>query len=155
LQPEPAGDLLTYEMPEEYQDTFKSGECFEDEFSDKTIKWTPLIGEHEAIIEKLGLANPDMDTDDMTMNIMIKEISGLHANDKMKWIQKLGDEKEVLQNIMAERVCGLDLTIDIHCPRCKTKDEAALPFGVDFWVPMGKVRSRRRERLRRARGLSI
>jgi hypothetical protein len=155
LEPEPNGDLLTYEMPEESQDVFKSGSLFEDEFAGKIIKWSPLLGEQEAILEKLGKSNPDLDTDDMSMNLMIKEISGLHTNDKMKWIQRLGDEKEELQDMMAERVCGLDLTVEVHCPHCKMKYDAALPFGVDFWVPLKKVRSRRRERLRRARGLSI
>jgi hypothetical protein len=150
------GELVVYHFTEEDGEIFRSGEPFEGVFMGKKIKWGMLSGHDEGVIEKLGMQDPDLDTDDLSLAMRIKELEGVDPSDKVQWISELGEERLELQEMMEDHGCGLDTMMSVFCKTCQTRDETPLPFGIaDFWVPLTKIRKRRRERSAKARGLSV
>lgn len=149
------GELLVYPFAPENGEIFKSGEPFEIEFMEKKIKWNMLTGKDEDVIEKLGMQDPDLDTDDLSLAMRLKEIEGVDPNDKVAWVEDLGEERLDLQGMMEEQGCGIDTIMEVFCKSCQKRSEQPLPFDADFWVPLDKVRKRRRARSAKARGLSV
>jgi len=150
----PEGSLVIYHMTEENAKIFKSGEPFELNFMGKQIKWKMLVGKDESVIEKLGRQDPDVDTDDLSLAMRLKEIEDVNVSDKVSWVASLGEERLDLQALMEEQACGLDTMMDVFCTQCQGRFEHPLPFDADFWVPLGKIRKRRRARSARAHGLT-
>ena len=152
---EEGGELVVVNFTEKNGEIFRSGEPFEMDFMGKKIKWKMLTGQEESVIEKLGLQDPDMDTDDLSMAMRLKEVEGVDPTDKVSWIANMGEERLDLQTMMEDSACGLDTVMEVFCKACQTRNESPLPFDADFWVPLGKLRKKRRERAAKARGLSV
>ena len=149
---EEGGDIVFWEFEnEEHREAFKQGVPFEGKLGDKLVKWRMLYGKDEALIERIAQNNPDANTDDLTLNMRIVEVEGMHINDVDKWLKTLGDDRIELIDMMADASAGIDLVIDTSCPWCNSDQEAAIPFGLEFWIPVvAPQRDRRRRRREKA-----
>lgn len=69
----------------------------------------------------------------------IIEVEGVHANDKLKFLDDLDldDAAEVLA-LLDETDGGVESSIDVVCPACGDTQEMQLPFGKEFWMPLRK-----------------
>jgi len=143
------GEILVWNLEgEENLKRFKDGNPFEGKLRDKLIKWRMAYGEDEALIEKVSQSNPNAKTDDLTLRARIIEVEGLNNNDIMSWLSGLGDERIDLQDMMAETTHGVDLVVDTKCAWCHAAQEAAIPFDLEFWIPMVAAERNRRRRRR-------
>jgi len=149
---EDGGEIVCWDFEnEEHQVAFKKGIPFEGKLGDLTIKWRMLYGEDEALIENIAKGNPDVNTDELSLNIKIVEVEGKHRNDVEKWIKTLGDERIELQDMISEASAGVDLVIDVKCPWCDCEQESSVPFDLEFWIPVvAQERTRRRRRREKA-----
>ncbi|MCP4568960.1 MAG: hypothetical protein GY841_15400 [FCB group bacterium] len=146
---EDGGDIVCWEFEyEEHRDAFKRGVPFEGKLRDRLIKWRLLYGEDEAQIERIAQNNPNANTSDLTFNMKIVEVEGMHRNDVDAWLKTLGDERIELQDMMAEASAGVDLVVDAQCPWCDCVQDATIPFDLEFWIPVVQTQRDRRRRRR-------
>lgn len=70
----------------------------------------------------------------------IDSISGVHANDKMRWLESLDlDILNALVEMLDEHDCGIDTAIECECPHCGNFMEVSLPLGSrEFLLPKRK-----------------
>jgi hypothetical protein len=146
---EDGGDLVCWDFEDEkHREAFKNGAPFEGKLGEKTVKWRMAYGEDELLIERLCQNNPKAKTDELNLNARIVEVSDMHRNDVMKWIESMGDERIDLQDLMAEATHGVDLVINVKCPWCNGPGESTIPFDLEFWIPMVATERDRRQRRR-------
>jgi len=145
---EDGGDLVIWGFEkDEHREAFKQGLPFEGKLGERGIKWRMAYGTDEELIEKLSKDNPNAETDDLNLNCRIVEVEGMHRNDVMSWIRKLGDDRIALTDLMSEASAGVDLVVDTRCPWCNSDGEATIPFDLEFWIPVvAAERDRRRRR---------
>lgn len=95
-------------------------------------------GETEVQAAKLAKGRRE-ETVTIALASRIIEIEGVHANDKLRFIDNLDmDDHVALIDQMDAADGGLETAIEIECPHCLTVLDAQLPFGKEFWLPLKK-----------------
>lgn len=130
-------DLPRKAIPADAIEAFKNGNRMSAQFPSTGQEfWFKLMdGDGEKAAEKLMKQNRARQLT-AALASRIVEITGVHSNDKLKFLDQLdmGDANAVL-GILDDNDGGVESAIEVVCPACGETEEMNLPFGKEFWVP--------------------
>lgn len=135
-------DLPVKLLPEESKRIFTEGNRFQAVLGDTRVVYKLLTGNDERQVNnRMKQAKQQLGAVSRIASIAlasrIVEIEGVHANDKMKWLEDL-DMADVSAFIalMDESDGGIETSIEVECPHCGSiVGVEQLPFERQFWMP--------------------
>lgn len=140
-------DLQIKRLSNEDREAFENGNRLSTEIEVdgvlRKITFHLLTGEDEKRMSKIGTQTPDRQVT-MSLAQRIDEISDVHKNDKVRWLEALDlDVLSELVEKLDEHDCGVETTIERECPHCQNIMDVIIPLGgQEFFLPKRKKAAR-------------
>jgi hypothetical protein len=135
-------DLPVKSLPEDSKRIVAEGNVFESELAGRRVTYRLLNGDDERQASKRMAQSRQAGASriaTISLAARIIDIDGVHANDKLRWLDDLdmGDATEFIAT-MDESDGGVNTTIEVECPHCGAILDVDLPFDRPFWAPRKK-----------------
>lgn len=138
-------DLVRKTLSAEDMSVFQSGNRFsltvDDDEGERKVVYHLMTGADEKRLVKV-VENIGGDRVTASLAQRIDEVSGVHKNDVIKWLNNLDlDALQYMVEEMDSHDCGVDTSIDLICPHCGNYMELEVPLGGrEFFLPKTKKR---------------
>lgn len=147
-------DLLWQDMPESSLEKLKNGELFAVEIDGRTVHYTLAFGKTEETYNLLSEQNPNREMS-CGLRSRIVKIDGLEPYQFLDWLDGRNGESTEFSGLSSQDgedlreafdvvEGGIDLGVEVRCPKCGGVYDINVPFSV-FFLPGRGISLRRRK----------